>query len=96
MIFSNLSNVSFSIDINLDQPIALIDALNIIFQIIPILLCVTAFITMAIFWIKFIIKTWFDFSSLYDLYIIPYLCDMMYKRLKSEGFNPLKIPFDDL
>ncbi len=42
----------------------------------------------------FILKSLRNFHSEYDLFIMPYLCDMLYERLKSEGMNPLKINFE--
>ncbi len=54
------------------------------------------FVKMSTSFLKFIVNSLMTLSSEYDLYVLPYLCDMMYNRLKSEGFNPPKIPLDDL
>lgn len=96
MIITKISDFDFSVESNFSGTNAIIDIINYIFQILPILIGVAALVFMSAYWIKYIIKTLFNFSSLYDIYILPYLCDMMYNRLKSEGFNPPQIPFDSL
>lgn len=96
MIITKISDFDFSVESNFTGNNVIIDTINYIFQILPILIGVAALVFMSAYWIKYIIKTLFNFSSLYDIYILPYLCDMMYKRLKSEGFDPPKIPLDDL
>lgn len=96
MIFTKFSSLSFSIEFEREKVNDIINVINLLLQGIPIVFALAFFILTITYWVKFMIKTWTDFSSLYDLYILPYLCDMMYKRLKSEGYDPPKIPLDDL
>lgn len=95
MLITKISDFDFSVESNFTGNNIIVDIINYFFKILPLLIGVAAFVFMAAYWIKYIIKTLFNFSSLYDLYVLPYLCDMMYNRLKSEGFNPPKIPIDD-
>lgn len=53
-----------------------------------------SFLLLALYVAKYIIKSLRNISSNYDIYIMPFLCDMLYERLKSEGLKPLKIEFD--
>lgn len=67
---------------------------SIITFIISYAVLFVSFLLLALYVAKYIIKSLRNISSDYDIYIMPFLCDMLYERLKSEGLKPLKIEFD--
>lgn len=70
----------------------------IIAQIVVLVICLIFILgsisIIGLYFAHFIVKSLRNLHSEYDLFIMPYLCDMLYERLKSEGINPLKINFE--
>lgn len=96
MIINKFSEINFTLNFNLSDSNIVVNIINLIFQLIPPIIGFVLIVALSINWIKYILKSLINFSDCYDVYITPYLCNMMYNRLKSEGFDPPKIPFDNL
>lgn len=96
MILNRFSEINLTLNFNLSDSNIIVNIINLVFQLLPPIMGFAFFVAISIYWIKYIIKFLINFSDYYDVYVTPYLCNMMYDRLKSEGFDPPKIPFDNL
>lgn len=61
-------------------------------KILLIIFCVITFISL----IRYSFKIFKNYTTEYELYILPYLCTKMYEYIKNNDINVSEIPFDDV